>query len=111
MASMMTRLSVWLATEKAMRDGTLALMTPVMTFTEGRCVAITKMNADSSGHLSDTNDRVFHLTPSHHHEIVELVDDDHEIREPVEAVGIKIASGQFLAISSDVAHSCVERRS
>ena len=40
--SRMTRLSVALDTAKASRAGTLALMTPVMTFTDGRCVAITR---------------------------------------------------------------------
>ena len=40
--SRMTRLSVRLDTDNAMRAGMLALMTPVMTFVEGRCVAITR---------------------------------------------------------------------
>ena len=40
--SRITRLSVCEATEKAMREGMLALMTPVMTSTEGRWVAITR---------------------------------------------------------------------
>ena len=37
--SRMTRLSVRLLTAYAMRAGMLALMTPVMTLTDGRCVA------------------------------------------------------------------------
>jgi hypothetical protein len=37
----MTRLSASDDTAKASRDGTLALMTPVMTSTDGRWVAIT----------------------------------------------------------------------
>ena len=40
--SIIVRLSTWLATEKAMRVGMLALMMPVMTFTDGRCVAMTR---------------------------------------------------------------------
>ncbi|CAB5005198.1 unannotated protein [freshwater metagenome] len=37
--SRITRLSVRLLTAYAMRAGMLALITPVMTFTDGRCVA------------------------------------------------------------------------
>ena len=40
--SIMVRLSTWEATENAMRVGIFALMTPVMTFTDGRWVAITR---------------------------------------------------------------------
>ena len=40
--SRMTRLSARLETEKAHRAGMLALMTPVMTLTDGRWVAITR---------------------------------------------------------------------
>ena len=40
--SRITRLSVALDTAKARRAGTLALITPVMTLTDGRCVAITR---------------------------------------------------------------------
>ena len=38
----MTRLSVWLETANAIRDGTFALIIPVMTSTDGRCVARTR---------------------------------------------------------------------
>ena len=40
--SRIVRLSIWLDTAKAMRLGMFALMTPVMTLTDGRCVAITR---------------------------------------------------------------------
>ena len=40
--SRITRLSAWVDTEKAIRDGMLALMTPVITSTEGRWVASTR---------------------------------------------------------------------
>lgn len=36
------RLSTWEATAKAMREGTFALIRPVMTSTDGRCVAMTR---------------------------------------------------------------------
>ena len=38
----MTRLSVWLETAKAIREGTFALIIPVMTSTDGRWVASTR---------------------------------------------------------------------
>ena len=38
----MTRESVWLETANAIRDGTFALIIPVMTSTDGRCVASTR---------------------------------------------------------------------
>jgi hypothetical protein len=38
--SRITRLSIWLVTAKAMREGKLALIKPVITSTEGRCVAM-----------------------------------------------------------------------
>lgn len=37
----MVRESIWLETANEMRDGMLALMMPVMTSTDGRCVAST----------------------------------------------------------------------
>ena len=40
--SRMTRLSVWLVTAKAIRAGKLALISPVMTSTDGRWVAMIK---------------------------------------------------------------------
>ena len=40
--SRITRLSVTLDTANARRAGTFALMRPVMMFTDGRCVAITR---------------------------------------------------------------------
>ena len=40
--SRITRESVWLETAKAIRDGTFALIIPVITSTEGRCVASTR---------------------------------------------------------------------
>ena len=41
-ASRITRESVWLETANAIRDGTFALIIPVMTSTDGRCVASTR---------------------------------------------------------------------
>ena len=38
----MTRESVWLETANAIREGTFALIIPVITSTDGRCVASTR---------------------------------------------------------------------
>jgi len=38
----MVRLSTWEVTANAIREGMLALIKPVITSTEGRCVATTK---------------------------------------------------------------------
>ena len=51
--SRITRLSASEETEKAMRLGMLALMTPVMTSTDGRWVAMTRWMPDGTGHLGD----------------------------------------------------------
>ena len=40
LVSMIVRESIWEATWKAMREGRFALITPVTTFTDGRCVAM-----------------------------------------------------------------------
>ena len=40
--SRITRESVWLETANAIRDGTFALIIPVITSTDGRCVASTR---------------------------------------------------------------------
>ena len=40
--SRMVRLSTWLMTDRPMREGMFALIRPVMTSTDGRCVAMTR---------------------------------------------------------------------
>ena len=56
--SKMTRLSASDETENAMRLGMLALITPVITSTDGRCVAMHQVDADRPGHLGDAHDGV-----------------------------------------------------
>ena len=76
--SRMTRLSASEETEKAMRLGMLALITPVITSTEGRWVAMHQVDADGAGHLGDAHDGVLDVAGGHHHEVVELVDHDED---------------------------------
>ena len=81
--SRMTRESARLLTENASRLGTLALMTPVMTSTDGRCVAITRWMPTARGHLRDAADARLDVAGGDHHEVVELVDDDDDERQPL----------------------------
>ena len=86
----MTRLSVWLETANAIREGTFALIIPVITSTEGRC-GEDEVDADCAGLLRQADDRVLDLLRRDHQEVRELVDDDEEIRQRVLA-----AAGQHL---------------
>src|SRR3954451_20493707 len=86
----MTRESASVLTANASRLGTFALMTPVMTSTDGRWVAITR--GMPTGRAICAMRPVLGSTPRaavarpHHHRVVELVDDDHDVRQPVVAL-------------------------
>ena len=79
--SRITRLSASDDTEKAMRDGMLALITPVMTSTDGRWVASTRWMPDGPGHLGDPAHRLLDVAGRHHHQVVELVHHDQDERQ------------------------------
>ena len=64
----------------------LALITPVMTSTDGRCVAITRWMPDGARHLRDAADARLDVARSHHHQVVELVDDDEDVRQALVAL-------------------------
>ena len=68
-------------TENAIRDGMFALISPVMTLTDGRCVAIIRWMPRCSRQLSQTADGILYLTRGNHHQICQLVDDDHDLRQ------------------------------
>ena len=80
----MVRLSIFEVTWKEMRVGKLALMVPVMTSTEGRCVARTTCNAGSPRHLRQPLHRAFDVLAGDHHQVGHLVDDHHDIRQRLE---------------------------
>ena len=114
--SRMTRLSASDDTEKASRDGMLALMTPVMTSTDGRWVAMHQVDADGPGHLGDAADRLLDVAGGHHHQVVQLVDHDQDERQPVVlarrlAVGAgrrsrsQVAAVEGGVVAGDVAHA------
>src|SRR6478609_3168404 len=68
-ASRIVRESIWEAIANAMRLGKLALIRPVTTLTEGRWVARTM--------------RILDVLAFAHHQVGQLVDDDHDVRHPV----------------------------
>ena len=77
--SRMTRLSVRLEVENASREGTLALIRPVTTSTEGRCVASTRwMPAARAFWVIRTID-VLDVARGDHHQVGELVDDREDV--------------------------------
>src|SRR5690606_30489285 len=49
-------------------------------------------------HLGDTHDGFFDLATCHHHQVVELVDDHHHIREAVETFRIELPPVPLLEI-------------
>jgi hypothetical protein len=69
------------ATWKAMRAGMLALMTPVMTSTDGRWVATMQWMPRGARHLRDAGDGHFDVGRRDQHQVGQLVDDDHDVGE------------------------------
>ena len=82
--SRMTRESILEETLNAIRDGRFALMTPVRTSTEGRCVATTRWMPDGARLLRQPDDRLLDFLGRRHHEVGQLVDDDHDERHRLE---------------------------
>jgi hypothetical protein len=93
----MTRLSASDDTAKAIRLGMLALITPVMTSTDGSLGREHQVDADGPGHLGDPHDRLLDVAGRHHHQVVELVDHDDDERE---AFGTASASSTSSSSSS-----------
>src|SRR5277367_3231761 len=67
---MMVRLSILEVTWKLIRVGKLALMVPVITSTEGRCVAMIRWMPAA---------RALDILSGHHHQVGDLVDHHHQI--------------------------------
>ena len=83
-----------------MRVGMFALMTPVMTFTDGRCVAMTRCMPAARAQLRQAADAVLHLAGGDHHQIGQLVDDDDDLRHGLFAIG-----SRRLVVALDIAHA------
>ena len=81
--SRITRESVCDDTANAIRDGTLALIMPVMTSTRGLWVAEHEVDADGARLLREPDDRVLDLGRRDHHQVGQLVDHDQDVRHRV----------------------------
>ena len=89
---MITRESVCDATEKASRDGMLALITPVITLTDGTLGCQHEVYPDrppTSGRFCTIESST--IPAGHHHQVVELVDNHHDVGEPVVSILIEAA--------------------
>ena len=77
--SRMVRESKRVRTLKAMRQGKLALMTPVTMSTLGPLGGEDEVDAHGARHLRQVADRVLDLGGAGHHEVGQLVDDDDDV--------------------------------
>ena len=80
----MVRLSIFEVTWKEMRVGKFALMVPVMTSTDGRCVAMIDVDAGGARHLGEALDGAFDVLAGDHHQVGHLVDDDDDVGQRLE---------------------------
>ena len=80
----MVRLSIFDVTWKEMRVGKFALIVPVMTSTDGRCVARIDVDAGGAGHLGEALDGALDLLAGDHHQVGHLVDDDDDVGQRLE---------------------------
>ena len=106
--SRMTLESVAEATAKARRAGTLALITPVMTLTDGRWVAMTRWMPTARAIWAMRQIDVLHVAGGHHHEVGQLVDDDEDERQALELavlarLGLQLATVVGRVVAGDVA--------
>src|SRR5512135_3122181 len=79
--SRIVRESTFEDTWNATRVGTFALMRPVITSTDGRCVARIRWMPEACDQLLD-------LLARDHHQVRQLVDHDHDERQRLEVLGI-----------------------
>ena len=102
--SRITRESVCEETANAIRDGTLALIMPVMTSTRGRLRGEHEVDADRARLLREADDRVLDVGRRDHHQVGELVDDAEDVRQRlVAALGaVAVELGQERVRASDM---------
>ena len=75
-------------------------MTPVMTSTDGRCVAMTRWMPTARAICAIRQMLGLDVARRDHHEVVELVDDDHDERKPLVALAAVAGSGSSAVGSS-----------
>ena len=73
-----------------MRVGKFALMVPVITSTDGRCVAMMRY-AGGARHLRQALDRALDVLAGDHHQVGELVDDHHDDRAAARALQLLLS--------------------
>ena len=81
--SRITRESVCEETAKAIRDGTFALIMPVITSTDGRCVASTRWMPTARDFCASRMIASSTACGADHHQVGELVDHDEQVRQLV----------------------------
>ena len=79
--SRITRESVCEDTANAIRDGTFALIMPVITSTRGRLRREHEVDADRARLLREADDRVLDVGRRDHHQVGELVDHAQDVRQ------------------------------
>ena len=71
-----------------------ALIKPVITSTEGRCVASNEVNARGARLLRQPGDELFNLLADHQHEVGKLIDDDDDDTATVSRSGTSAGSSR-----------------
>ncbi len=66
----------------------LALIRPVITSTLGRWVARDQVDAGRAGLLGQARDQLLDLLADHHHQVGQLVDDDDDVRQALQRLGL-----------------------
>ena len=86
-----------------MRAGRLALIRPVMTSTDGRCVARIRWMPTARAICARRADRFLDLVAGHHHQVGELVDDDDDEGQRLRRLALVLGVRSPRAIVPDVA--------
>ena len=94
--SRMVRESTFDDTWNAIRVGMFALIRPVMTSTDGRWVATRRWIPAARAFCARRAISSSTFLPDHHHQVGELVDDHHDVRQPLERQ--RVAGGDGVRI-------------
>ena len=79
--SITIRLSIRLCTRKLMRVGMFDLIRPVTTVAAGRCVARIRWMPTARDFCANRTMNAFHFFAAGHHQVGQLIDDDHDVRQ------------------------------
>ena len=88
LASRIVRESVFDETRNEMRAGRFALIRPVMTSTDGRCVARIRWMPTARAICARRQIDSSTSLPGHHHQVGELVDDDDDERQRLRRLAV-----------------------